>query len=93
MLVLPGPTIQHELALWVKSGIPATVALQAATYNAARALGLDSRIGLIKKGHDASLLVLDGDPVLDISSLEHISSVMLGGERINRSELLETEKP
>ncbi len=93
MLVLHGPTIQRELALWVQSGIPAQVALQAATYNAAKALGLDSHIGLIATGHDATLIVLDGDPVADISNLEHISSVMLEGERINRSELLETVKP
>lgn len=93
MLVLHGPTIQHELALWVKAGVPAEVVLQAATHNAARALHSESRIGSLEKGRDATLIVLDGDPVTDITALEHISSVMLKGERISRSELLDQEKP
>jgi imidazolonepropionase-like amidohydrolase/ABC-type multidrug transport system permease subunit len=93
MLVIHGPTIQHELALWVKAGVPPSVALQAATYNAAKALHADNRIGLIQPGHDASLVVLDGDPTVDITSLEHISTVLLRGERISRSEVLNQEKP
>ena len=46
-LVLHGPTVQHELQLWVAAGIPAGVALQAATFNAARLLRADSTIGLV----------------------------------------------
>ena len=38
MMVIHGPTVQHELELWVEAQIPAKVALQAATYNAAKAL-------------------------------------------------------
>jgi imidazolonepropionase-like amidohydrolase len=87
MLVIHGPTIQHELELWVKAGVPAAVALQAATYNAAKTLGADDRIGVIQPGHDANLVLLDGDPVEDISSTEHIYSVMFRGERIDRTEL------
>ncbi|MFL6463955.1 MAG: amidohydrolase family protein, partial [Bryobacteraceae bacterium] len=93
MLVIHGPTIQHELALWVKAGIPANVALQAATYNAAKALRADDRIGLIKPGHDATLVILDGDPTVDIANLEHISTVILRGERVARSEVLNQDKP
>ncbi|MGA8030254.1 MAG: amidohydrolase family protein, partial [Bryobacteraceae bacterium] len=62
MLVIHGPTVQHELELWVKTGIPAPVALQAATYNAAKVLRADNRIGSIQPGRDASLILLDGDP-------------------------------
>ncbi len=93
MLVIHGPTIQHELALWVKAGVPPSAALQAATYNAARALHADDRIGLIQPGHEATLVVLDGDPTVDITNLEHISTVTLRGERISRSEVLNQEKP
>lgn len=93
MLVIHGPTVQHELALWVKAGVPPVVALQAATYNSALALRKESEIGSIVKGRDATLILLDGDPMADISNLEHISTVMLKGERINRSELFEQDKP
>src|SRR5262249_52163238 len=47
-LVIHGPTVQQELALWVEAGIPAEAALRAATYNAARALRADNRIGAIE---------------------------------------------
>ncbi|MBV9306327.1 MAG: amidohydrolase family protein [Acidobacteriaceae bacterium] len=93
MLVIHGPTVQHELALWVKAGIPPRVALQAATYNAAKVLRADDRIGLVQPGRDATLVVLDGDPTVDISSLEHIVTITLRGERISRSEVLNQDKP
>ncbi len=92
MLVIHGPTVQHELELWVKAGIPAAVALEAATYNAAKVLRADNRIGLIQKGRDATLVLLDGDPLQDISNTERISQVMFRGERVARSELFQQEK-
>jgi imidazolonepropionase-like amidohydrolase len=91
LLVIHGPTVQHELELWVKAGIPAEVALQAATYNAARFLGADNRIGTVRKGNDADLLVVEGNPLQDISALERISRVIFKGEVINRSELMGQE--
>ena len=87
MLVLHGPTVQHELELWVKAGIPPAVALQAATYNAAKVLGVSNRIGSIQKGRDASFVVLEGDPLVDIANTERIAMVMFRGERIDRSDL------
>ena len=93
MLVIHGPTVQHELELWVKAGIPAAVALQGATYNAAKVLRAENRIGSIQKGRDATLVVLDGDPLQDITNTERISEVMFHGLRIDRSDLFDQEKP
>jgi imidazolonepropionase-like amidohydrolase len=87
MLVIHGPTIQHELELWVKAGIPPAAALQAATFNAAKVLRADDRIGLIQKGRDATFILLDGDPVQDISVTEHINSVYFRGEHVDRTTL------
>ncbi len=92
MLVIHGPTVQREMELWVKAGIPAAVALQAATYNAAKVLRADNRLGLIQQGRDATFVLLDGDPVQDISVTEHINSVYFRGERIDRSGLFEQDK-
>ncbi|MBV8551964.1 MAG: amidohydrolase family protein [Acidobacteriaceae bacterium] len=92
MLVIHGPTVQHEMELWVKAGIPASVALQAATYNAARVLRADERIGLIQKGREATFILVDGDPLEDISNTEHIYSVVFRGERINRPDLFTQDK-
>jgi len=86
-LVFHGATVQHELQLWVAAGIPPAAALQAATWNAARLLGADARIGLVAPGHDANLLLVDGNPLVDISAAERISLVVFKGERVRRASL------
>ncbi|MEO5719399.1 MAG: amidohydrolase family protein, partial [Chthoniobacterales bacterium] len=88
-LVLHGPTVQREIELWVAAGIPIEVALQAATSNAAKLLRADHRIGTIEKGKEASLLVVDGNPLQDVRALSAISVVFLKGERVARSTLFE----
>jgi imidazolonepropionase-like amidohydrolase len=87
MLVMHGPTVQQELLLWAQAGIPAAVGLQAATYNAARTLGADRRFGSIEAGREANLLLVDGDPLADISVTERISLVVFRGERVRRNSL------
>ena len=87
LLVIHGPTVQRELELWVQAGIPPAVALQAATHNAARLLRAERRIGSIQPGNDADLLVVDGNPLEDITATERISLVVFKGERIERNEL------
>jgi imidazolonepropionase-like amidohydrolase len=63
--------------------------LQGATYNAARLLRADQRIGLIRKGYEASLLLVDGNPLQDISATERISTVFFKGERVSRADIFE----
>ncbi len=87
-LVVHGPALHRELQLWVAAGIPPTAALQAATYNGARALHADQRIGMIHEGYDANLLLVEGNPLQDISATERISSVFFRGERLDRADLL-----
>jgi len=88
-LVFHGPSLHHELGLWVEAGIPPAVALQAATVNAAKLLRASGRIGSIHVGLDANLLLVDGNPLEDISATERISLVVFEGERIRRAELFE----
>jgi imidazolonepropionase-like amidohydrolase/ABC-type multidrug transport system permease subunit len=86
-LVIHGPTVQHEMQLWVQAGIPPAVALQAATSNAARLLKLENKIGSVRVGNDADLLIVDGNPLEDIGATERISMVVFKGERVERTEL------
>lgn len=88
-LTFHGPSIHRELQLWVHAGIPAAVALRGAGSNAARILGAESRIGLIAPGYEASLLIVDGNPLADIAATERISSVVFKGERIDRQDLFD----
>jgi imidazolonepropionase-like amidohydrolase len=90
-LVIHGPTVQHELELWVHAGIPPAVALQAATYNAARLLRAENHIGSIRVGNDADLLLVDGNPLEDITAVERISIVVFKGEQLDRSDLFTQE--
>jgi imidazolonepropionase-like amidohydrolase/ABC-type multidrug transport system permease subunit len=89
LLLIHGPAIHRELQLWVSAGIPPAVALQSATMNAAQSLGAADRFGSIRAGLEANLLLVDGNPLDDISSTERISMVVLRGERMSRSELFE----
>ncbi len=88
-MVFHGPSMHHELQLWVEAGIPVTVALQAATANAAKLLGAAQRIGAIRPGMDADLLLVDGNPLQEIAATERISLVVFKGERIRRASLFE----
>jgi imidazolonepropionase-like amidohydrolase/ABC-type multidrug transport system permease subunit len=88
-MVFHGPSMHRELQLWVQAGIPIPVALQAATVNPAKLLGAEKRIGAIRAGLDADLLLVDGNPLQDIGATERISLVVLKGERIRRSTLFD----
>jgi imidazolonepropionase-like amidohydrolase/ABC-type multidrug transport system permease subunit len=90
-LVWHGPSLHRELQLWVEAGIPPQVALQAATYNAARLLRADQRVGLVKKGYDATLLLINGDPLKNIRETENIQSVIFKGERVDRPGLFDQQ--
>ena len=89
VFVIHGPTVQHEIELWAAAGIPVDVALQAATRNAAKLLRIDDHTGTVEKGKDASLLIVDGNPLQDVRALSAISTVFMKGERVVRSELFE----
>jgi len=86
-IVLHGATVHREVELWVEAGLPPTVALTAATGNSARSLHVDDRIGFVKQGYEATLLLIDGNPLKDINAIEAVSSVFLKGERIDRGDL------
>jgi imidazolonepropionase-like amidohydrolase len=75
----------------VRAGIPPAVALQGATYNAARLLRAENHIGSIRRGNDADLLVVDGNPIEDIGAVERISIVFFKGEQLDRSDLFNQE--
>jgi imidazolonepropionase-like amidohydrolase/ABC-type multidrug transport system permease subunit len=87
LLVIHGPTIQHELELWVQAGVPPGVALRAATYNAAKVLRAEDRIGSIQQGREANLFLVEGNPLEDITSIERVTYVLFRGEHLDRSDL------
>jgi imidazolonepropionase-like amidohydrolase len=88
-LLTHGPSVQRELELWVASGVPPEAALLAATGNASTALHAGTYLGQVRKGYDADLLLVDGNPLEDIFALERVSEVFVRGERVDRASLLD----
>lgn len=68
-----------QFAKMVEWGMTPMQAIQAATWNAADLLGWRDRVGAIKPGLYADLVAVDGDPLQDVSILEHVGFVMKGG--------------
>ena len=75
-----------EFGVMVKMGLPPLVAIQAATVNAADLLGWTDRVGTLEPGKFADIVAVDGDPVADVTTLEHIRFVMKGGEVIKNQQ-------
>jgi cytosine/adenosine deaminase-related metal-dependent hydrolase len=55
-------------------------AIVGATSLAAEALGLGARVGTLAPGFEADLIVVDGDPLTDITALRRVVFVMKGGK-------------
>ena len=60
-----------------------TDALASATSHAADLCGLAGRKGRLRPNHDADIIVVDGDPFTDISSLVQVLAVIVHGERVH----------
>ena len=74
--------LDREFVALVRGGMTPVEALRAATINAAELLGLSDQIGTIEPGKFADIIAVSGDPMTDISSMEHVVFVMKGGEII-----------
>jgi imidazolonepropionase-like amidohydrolase len=72
----------------VECGMRPSQAIDAATRYAAEGLGISHLVGTIESGKAADLLVIEGDPALDIRALARIKAVIVGGRWLNPIELL-----
>ena len=75
----PGFDLHRELELEVKAGIPPAKALQIATWNAARVLKQEQKLGSIEKGKLADLYLVEGDPTQNISDIRRSRLTFKGG--------------
>ncbi|MEJ3653132.1 amidohydrolase family protein [Actinomycetes bacterium KLBMP 9759] len=77
--LMPGAALHDELALLVRAGLTPLQALRAATLEPARYLGLEHEQGTIERGKVADLVLLDADPLRDITATARISAVVARG--------------
>jgi len=85
--LVAGFSLHHELQLLVDAGLSPMEALQTATRNPAIFLGLQDRLGTIEKGKRADLVLLDANPLDQISNIDRIAGVVLGGQWLPRQQL------
>jgi imidazolonepropionase-like amidohydrolase len=75
----PHGTNAKEFALMVDAGMAPIDTILAATHSAADLIGDTDDIGSVAPGRYADIVAVDGDPLADITTLEHIKFVMKGG--------------
>ncbi|MEP6548189.1 MAG: amidohydrolase family protein [Gammaproteobacteria bacterium] len=80
--VYPNGDNAKQFATMVKWGMTPMQAIQAATSNAAEALGRSADVGAIAVGRYGDLIAVTGDPLADVARLQSVAFVMKGGDLV-----------
>lgn len=79
---MSGETVHRELQYYVEAGLTPMDAIVMATKNSAEHLGILNRKGTVEKGKEADLVLLEKNPLEDISHLQFIDKVFLKGRTV-----------
>lgn len=85
--MIAGFCVHDELEAMVRGGMTPLAALQTATLNPARYFGLQQTAGRVAPGRTANLVLLDANPLADISNVRRIRAVVVAGRLLDRKEL------
>lgn len=83
--VMPHGEVGKQFRIMVEYGMTPLEAIQAATRNAAQALGREGDVGAIAVGRYADIVAVDGNPLADVRELESVNAVVKGGVLIKRN--------
>jgi imidazolonepropionase-like amidohydrolase len=86
-LVVPGHSEFREIQLFVRAGISPLDAIKAATIVPARVFNLEKDLGTIESGKIADLILIDGNPLENISEIRKVKFVVKGGEMFDTKVL------
>ena len=85
--VVPGFSLHDEMELFVKAGLTPMAALQTATLNPATYLVLIDMVGTVETGKKADLVLLEANPLENISNTKRINAVIVNGNLIPKGSL------
>jgi imidazolonepropionase-like amidohydrolase len=85
--MIVGFCIHDELAAMVRGGMTPLAALQTATINPAKYLNIEPTAGIVAAGKRADMVLLDANPLSDITNIGRIHAVILAGRLLDRKEL------
>lgn len=83
-----GDALHSELGLLVQAGLTPLEALQSATRDAAQFMGVSKDVGTVERGKVADLVLLDANPLDDISNTRRVDGVFLRGQYFSKDELV-----
>lgn len=90
---LPYGVSQHfEIIQFVNSGLSPADAIRASTINVAKNLGVDDDLGTIEVGKLADMVIVNGDPLDDITHIRNVEATIKGGHHYNIVELTSGER-
>ena len=75
-------SMARELELLVENDLTAIDAISIATRNNAKVIGWEDEIGTVEAGKYADLLLINGDPLVDIRNVRDIAAVFKGGKKV-----------
>jgi imidazolonepropionase-like amidohydrolase len=78
----------QEVEMFTQCGMSPEQALRAATYDSARILGRETELGSVAPGKKADLVLLEGDPVKELSALKRVRTVILNGRIVTWDYLI-----
>lgn len=70
----------HEMRLLLRAGLTPLEIIEAGTRHAAQACGQDDELGTLEPGKLADVIVVKGDPLIDIEAMKQIAVVIRAGE-------------
>jgi imidazolonepropionase-like amidohydrolase len=85
--IYAGFSLHDELALFVEAGFSPMEALQTATINPAKFLGISDSLGTIEKGKIADMVLLDANPLANIQNTQQINAVFVNGKYLSKEIL------
>jgi imidazolonepropionase-like amidohydrolase len=77
---VPGFSLDREIELHVQAGFTPMEAIQSATVVAAQAMGMEKESGTIEAGKRADVILVDGNPLENISDIRKVSAVFAAGK-------------